>query len=135
MTLELTYLALTAVLAASLWIPFIVGLGRVTPAEAVPGNFVRPPEPSSMPPWVHRAFRAHLNLIEQFVPFAALVVIAHLGGVSNGWTVGAVVAFFWLRVAHAVVMITAIGAYPARPIIFTAAWVAILVLGWQVLAA
>lgn len=135
MTTELFYLTLTTLLAASLWIPFVYGLNTVDSDADVRDGFRRPPDVSQMPPWVHRSFRAHLNLIEQYVPFAALVFILHLMNVSNGFTVGAVIAFFVLRVAHAVVMITAWNAFPLRPIIFTAGWLAILVLGWQALAA
>lgn len=48
--------------------------------------------------WVHRSHRAHLNLIEQFVPFAAIVLVAHVAHVSTPITRWAVITFFWLRV-------------------------------------
>ncbi|MEO0913635.1 MAG: MAPEG family protein [Pseudomonadota bacterium] len=120
MTTELFYLALTAVLAASLWIPFIVGVNMHADDKA--SNFVRPPDLTLLPDWVQRANRAHLNLIETALPFAALVLTAHVAGISTMVTVGAAIAFFWLRVAHAVGMITATARMPLRPIIFTASW-------------
>ncbi|MEO1788339.1 MAG: MAPEG family protein [Pseudomonadota bacterium] len=133
MSVELIYLTLTALLAASLWIPFIIGVN--TQAVKDMSDFTRPPDLGDLPPWIHRAWRAHLNLVEQFLPFAVIVLIAHLQGVSTGVTVWASVAFFWLRVAHAAGMITGVARFPARPMIFTAGWVCILLIGWQVLAA
>jgi len=130
MTTELTYLLLTALLAASLWIPFIVGV-NMPPAKQF-ANFHRPPDIRQMPPWVHRANRAHLNLIEQMMPFAVIVLVAHVLGVSTWVTAGASIAFFWLRVAHAVGMISGLAQFPVRPIIFTAGWLCILAIGAQV---
>ena len=132
MTSELFYLTLTAALAASLWIPFIVGVNMVT-ADPSP-HFVRPPDLKELPPWVHRAHRAHLNLLEQAVPFAILVVIAHLAGVSTTVTVVAAAAFFWIRVAHAAGMISGVLKFPLRPIVFSAGWIANLVMVSQILA-
>lgn len=130
MTPELIFLTLTALLAASLWVPYIVGV-NATNAPAPDGN--RPHDPSRMVPWVHRAFRAHLNLLEQFLPFAVVVIVAHLAGVSNGVTLWATGAFFGLRLLHAVWMIGGLPVLPGRPLIFTAGWLCILALGATVL--
>ena len=132
MSTELIYLTLTALLAGSLWIPFIVG---VTTEEKDFTDFSRPPDLTEMRPWVHRAFRAHQNLLETLIPFAAVVLVAHVAGVSTGVTVAAAIAFFWIRVAHAVGMISGFVIFPVRPIIFTASWICTLLMGWQVLAA
>lgn len=59
MTTELLYLTLSAVLAASLWVPFIVG---VNTEDKDFTDFTRPPSLTDMRPWVHRAFRAHQNM-------------------------------------------------------------------------
>lgn len=131
MTAELFWLTMTAVLAASLWIPYIVGVNKHAPEGTDP--FQRPHDLTTLPDWVQRANRAHLNLIEQLLPFAVIVLIAHLAGVSTGVTVWASVAFFWLRVAHAVGMISGLARMPARPIIFTLGWVTILVFTVQLL--
>ena len=136
MTTELMYLVLTALLAASLWIPYIVGVNTSeagSEAEVDSRDFTRPGNPALQRPWVHRAFRAHLNLLEQFLPFAALVLLAHQLGVSTWVTVWASAAFFWLRVAHAIGMITGLAALPARPIIFTLAWLCVVAIGVQIL--
>ena len=135
MTIELFWLMLTAILAASLWIPFVVGV-NTQPYEneaSAEDFFVRPPDHERMVPWVHRAFRAHQNLIEQFVPFAAIVIIGHLLKVSTPVTIWCAIIFFWLRVAHAIGMITAWARMPARPIIFTAGWIVTMVMAWEVM--
>ncbi|MEL7212897.1 MAG: MAPEG family protein [Pseudomonadota bacterium] len=133
MSIELTYLTLSALLAASLWMPFIIGVNATQAREVA--DFNRPPDLSRMPAWVHRAHRAHLNMIEQFLPFVALVIIAHLQGVSTQVTVIAAAAFFWLRLAHAVGMISGLAGFPARPIIFTLGWICILLIGGAILLA
>ncbi len=133
MSIELTYLTLSALLAASLWVPFIIGVNATEAREVV--DFNRPPDLSRMPAWVHRAHRAHLNMIEQFLPFAALVIIAHLQGISTQVTVIAASAFFWLRLAHAIGMISGLAGFPVRPIIFTFGWVCVLSIGGAVLLA
>ncbi|MGD1883000.1 MAG: MAPEG family protein [Paracoccaceae bacterium] len=136
MSVELTYLTMTALLAASLWIPYIVGVNTSESGSAADidsKDFSRPADPSLQRPWVHRAYRAHLNLLEQFVPFAVLILLAHHLGVSTWVTIWAAALFFWLRVAHAVGMITGLAGLPARPIIFTLAWVCVVAIGVQIL--
>jgi MAPEG family len=60
---------------------------------------MRPPDQKAMEPWVQRSYRAHLNLLEQLLPFATIVFIAHLTKVSTPTTVWCSIVFFWLRVA------------------------------------
>ncbi|MEM1265290.1 MAG: MAPEG family protein [Pseudomonadota bacterium] len=120
MTAELAWLTATMVLAASLWIPYVVGVNMHLSAEVDP--FQRPHANQGLPDWVLRANRAHINLIEQGVPFAALLLTAHLAAVSTPVTVAAAVAFFWLRLAHAAGMIAGWARMPLRPILFTAGW-------------
>jgi uncharacterized MAPEG superfamily protein len=134
MTSELFWLLMTAVLATSLWIPYIVGVNTTAYEGPNEDFFVRPPDPRHMPPWVHRSLRAHQNLLEQFLPFAAIVIIAHLAKVSTPVTVWCTVIFFWLRAVHAVGMISGLARMPARPLIFTAGWIVTLVMAWQVVA-
>lgn len=133
MTTELTYLVATMMLTASMWIPFIVGVNSI-PATG-PVDFTRPPDLQDLPAWVHRAHRAHLNLLETAMPFAALVLLAHVLEVSTGVTLWATVAFFWLRVIHAVGMVTGLAVFPLRPIIFSASWLCTIAIGVQLLLA
>lgn len=132
MTIELTALLVLTLLAASLWIPFIIGVNIVPPAEDAPNPFVVPPNPLEMKPWIARAYRAHQNLLEQFVPFAAVVIIAHLVEVSTTTTQWLAILFVALRAAHAIGMITGAARMPIRPFIFTSAYIVILVLIMQV---
>ena len=85
-----------------------------------------------LPDWVARANRAHLNLLEQGLPFAILILVLHTLDGFTALTAGTAIAFLGLRIAHAVGMITGIAQMPARPIIFTAGWVCILILGYAV---
>jgi uncharacterized MAPEG superfamily protein len=133
MTTELFWLMLTTLLAASLWIPFVIGV-NTNAFEGEDTAFERPPDPAKMPAWVHRSYRAHLNLLEQFLPFAVVVLVAHQLKISTAVTQWCAIAFFWLRIAHAAGMITGRARLPARPLIFTAGWVVILVMAWQVFA-
>jgi DNA-binding transcriptional ArsR family regulator/uncharacterized protein YndB with AHSA1/START domain len=63
---ELGVLTCLTLLAASLWIPYIIGVNRHLP-EGV-NTFQRPHDGSSLPDWVMRANRAHINLLEQGCP-------------------------------------------------------------------
>jgi uncharacterized MAPEG superfamily protein len=130
---ELGVLTCLTLLAASLWIPYIIGVNRHLP-EGV-NTFQRPHDGSSLPDWVMRANRAHINLLEQGLPFAVLILILHQIDGFTPLTYWTAIVFFWLRVAHAVGMISGVAQMPLRPIIFTAGWVCVLVLGYSVFAA
>lgn len=106
MSTDLKYLALTAMLTAALWIPYIV-------AQVMANGFLTPPNyvdptPRPVPLWGRRADRAYLNAVEVFAPFAALVIVAHLTGKANAMTAFWAMSFFWLRVLHALVYLLAI---------------------------
>jgi uncharacterized MAPEG superfamily protein len=58
--------------------------------------------------WAGRARRAHLNMLENLVLFAALVLVAHAAGRSNAMTVLGAQLFFWGRLAYAVVYVAGI---------------------------
>ena len=87
-----------------------------------------------MPAWVHRSLRAHQNLLEQFLPFAVVVLIGALVHVSTPITGACVVIFFWLRVAHAIGIISGLARAPLRPMLYAGGWVTMLVVAWQVVA-
>jgi uncharacterized MAPEG superfamily protein len=131
MTTELTWLMATALLAGSLWIPYIVGI-NATDFAGKKEIFVRPPDAGNMAPWVHRSLRAHQNLLEQLLPFAIVILIGAVLKVSTPVTAWCVVLFFWLRVAHAIVMIAGVSRFPIRPLIYLAGWIVMFVEAWQV---
>ena len=132
MPLELTILVWLTLLAASLWIPYIVGVNSDPGAD--PDAFTRPGDLRALRPWVHRAYRAHLNLLEQYLPFAVLILLLYMVDGFTAVTAWTATLFLGLRIAHAVGMITGVAQFPLRPIIFTAGWACILVLGWAALS-
>jgi uncharacterized MAPEG superfamily protein len=124
MKAELFYLLLTAILTGVLWIPVVIGYvssgRRLTPANYK----VAPTE--ALPDWVNRANRAHLNAVESFAPFAAVVLIAQATGFSSGVTVACAAIYFYARVAHALIHISGFGLFIARTLLFTVGWLAFI---------
>ena len=53
--------------------------------------------------WVGRAQRAHRNMVENLVLFAALVLVAVVAEKTNATTLLGAQIFFWSRVAYAAV--------------------------------
>ena len=122
MPTELKYLAFTAILTASLWIPYVVSQ-VMTNGFLEPPNYVDP-APRPVPLWGKRADRVYINAVETFAPFAALVILIQLTGKANATTAFLAMSFFWLRVAHAVVYWAAIPYI--RTVIFTLGYAAVL---------
>jgi uncharacterized MAPEG superfamily protein len=128
LSVELRYLAYTAFLTAALWIPYIVCQVQ-TNGFLAPGNYLDP-TPRPVPLWGVRANRAHINAVETFAPFAALVLVAHVAGKENGMTAFWTIGFFWLRLAHAIVYLA--GVPFIRTIVFVLGFVAVCGLFWEV---
>jgi uncharacterized MAPEG superfamily protein len=63
---------------------------------------------SELTGWAGRAKRAHLNMIENLVLFAALVLVATAAGKANAMTAMGAMIFFWGRVAYAVIYVAGI---------------------------
>jgi uncharacterized MAPEG superfamily protein len=55
--------------------------------------------------WAGRARRAHRNMLENLVLFAALVLIAAVAGKTNATTLLGAQLFFWARLAYAVIYV------------------------------
>ena len=98
---ELTYTALSAGLTGVLWVPIIVN--RLL--EMGPWRALKNPEPDVRPEadWAYRLASAHRNAIENLVVFAPLAIAVHVLGLGTALTAGAAMAFFWSRVAHALI--------------------------------
>jgi uncharacterized MAPEG superfamily protein len=129
MTVDLTYLAYTAILTAALWIPYVISqVATNGPLQA--GNY-RDPTPRPVPLWGKRADRTYLNAVETFAPFAALVIVAHVTGKADAMTAFWAMFFFWTRLAHAVVYLLAIPFL--RTLLFTAGFVAVCGIFWEVI--
>jgi uncharacterized MAPEG superfamily protein len=66
--------------------------------------------------WGGRAARAHRNMLENLVLFAALVLVAVVAEKTNGQTLLGAQLFLWARVAYAVIYVAGI------PWLRTAVW-------------
>ncbi len=130
---EMGILVCLMLLAASLWIPYIVGV-NMNDREGV-NTFQRPAGDAGLPDWVARANRAHLNLLEQGVPFAILILVLDRMDAFSALTYWTAIVFFWLRVAHAIGMITGYAQMPIRPLLFTSGWVCTVILGVAIFTA
>ena len=83
--------------------------------------------------WAGRARRAHLNMIENLVLFAPLVLIAAVAGKANATTAMGAMIFFWARLAYAVIYLIDI------PWLRTLAWfvsvIGMAMIAWVLLQA
>jgi uncharacterized MAPEG superfamily protein len=66
--------------------------------------------------WAGRAARAHHNMLESLVLFAALVLVAVAAGKTNSTTLLGAQLFVWARLAYAVIYVAGI------PWLRTAVW-------------
>ena len=66
--------------------------------------------------WAGRAQRAHRNMLDSLVMFAALVLVAQFAGKTNAATAFGAQLFFWSRLAYAPVYVIGI------PWLRTALW-------------
>ena len=128
MTPDLRYLAFTAMLTASLWIPYVV-CQVMSNGFLAPRNYVDP-TPRPVPLWGQRADRALMNAVEVLGGFAAMVIVAQLAGKANAMTAIWAATFFWARVAHAVVYWFAVPY--VRTLVFTVGYVSIAGIFWEI---
>ena len=77
--------------------------------------------------WPGRARPAHLNMIENLVLFAALVLIAAVAGKANATTAMGAMIFFWGRLAYALIYLIGV------PWLRTLAWL-VSVIGMAMIA-
>ena len=66
------------------------------------------------------------------LPKGDALTTAQLAGVSNQMTAFAAALYFWARLGHFVVL--TLGIPYARTVIWTASWVAEMIIAWQVLS-
>jgi uncharacterized MAPEG superfamily protein len=114
MSTELTLLVWSAVLCVALALPYTMGVTIEYGLGAAAGNREDLPELTG---WIGRARRAHANMVENLIPFAAIVLAAQIAGKNGALTVLGAQLFFWFRVAHAIIYIAGI------PYLRTLAWV------------
>ena len=128
MTTDLKYLAWTALLTASLWIPYIV-CQVMTNGNLRPADYLDP-TPRPLPLWGQRLNRVHQNAVEVFAPFAALVLMAQITSKADAMTAFWAALFFWARVAHAIVF--ALGWPFVRTVAFTIGFIAVVGIFWEI---
>lgn len=129
MTPDLTWLAWSAALTAVLWIPYIVGM--VISNGIITADSYRDPTPPTLPAWVRRCYRAHLNSVETLAPFAVVVLIAHVSGLANDTTAFWAAVFFYARLAHAAVFWA--GIPYVRTLAFSAGLIATLLIFYTII--
>ena len=74
-----------------------------------------------------------MNLVENIGPFAILVLVAHVMGISNAMTVLGAQLFFWARIGQIVVMIAGISWL--RTLAFAAGLIGNLLIFFQIVLA
>lgn len=127
MTIEICSLLVLA--AVCLVLPFIHGAlyKRQVGAAGLIGNRENLPKPEGA---AGRGARAHSNLVENLVPYTAVVLAAQAAGVSNRVTATAAIVFVVARVLHAAFYL--LGITGLRTLAYVAGVVATAVIGVQV---
>lgn len=105
MSVELTMLVWAVVLTLVQAVISVQGAVNQVGLPLLAGNRDNVP---TITGWGGRAKRAHANMTENLVLFAALVLVAHVAGKTNEMTALGAQIFFWARVAYAVVYIAGI---------------------------
>lgn len=131
LTTELRLLVYSAFICLVLWVPYILaeikvrGMGR---ALGYPSGTVE-----DLPAWAQRAHRAHMNLVENIGPFAVMVLVAHVIGVSTELTVLGANLFFWSRIVQTLIFWAGIPVL--RTLAFAAGLAGNLMIFWAILTA
>jgi len=102
---ELTLLTCAVVLALAQAVIGVLGAIMQVGLPALAGNRERLPEITG---WAGRAARAHRNMLESLVLFAALVLVAVAAGRTNAATLLGAQIFVYARLAYAVVYVAGI---------------------------
>ena len=129
MSPDLTYLLYSVILCFAQVLVAATGANKQVGLPTLAGNREALPD---MMGWAGRARRAHLNMIENLVLFASLVLIAAVAGKANATTALGAAIFFWGRLAYAVIYLIGI------PWLRTLAWfvsvIGMAMIAWVLLA-
>ena len=128
LSFEIVILLATTVWTVSLTIPPLVA--RIMTPKGISWGLGNRDYETNLPAWHGRAQRAHRNMIENLAPFAVIIIVAQLGGVSNEWTQGGAIAFLVFRILHAVCYIA--GLTPWRTHVFNLSLTAEIVILYQI---
>jgi uncharacterized MAPEG superfamily protein len=105
MSADLKYLLFSTILCFVQVLIAAIGANQAVGLPTLAGNREGLPELTG---WAGRAKRAHLNMIENLVLFAALVLVAAVAGKANAMTAMGALIFFWGRLAYAVIYLAGI---------------------------
>ena len=131
MTVDLTYLAWSAALCIVMWMPHVTARALAWGPSVAAGY---PDDPPAVAKWITLAAKAHANMVENLPAFAALVLVAHVGGMANETPALGATLFFWGKLAHAVVH--SLGIPWIRTGAFLVAWIGMVmiflrIIGWM----
>jgi uncharacterized MAPEG superfamily protein len=128
MTPDLKYLVWSVGLTIVQLLVVIVGAQTQFPMSVLAGNREKVVEGQG---WVGRAQRAHRNMLESLVLFAALVLVAQVSGRANAMTTLGAAIFFYARLVYA--PIYWFGITWVRSVAFGVAMVGLVVMFLQLL--
>jgi uncharacterized MAPEG superfamily protein len=128
MSVELEMLVWVATLTLLMWIPYVLS-GIINDGLVASLKWKGDEKPRFM--WAERAKRAHYNAIENLIPFAAIVIVAHIANISNEATASAAMAYFWLRAIH--YLFYTLGVSYIRTPAFIGSWLAQICIVYQIL--
>ena len=124
MSPELKYLLFSVILMFVQMLVAAAGANQQVGLTTLAGNREALPAPTG---WAGRARRAHLNMLENLVLFAALALIVEVTNRDNATTALGAAIFFWARLAYAVIYVVGI------PWVRTVAWF-VAVIGMAMMA-
>src|SRR5271169_443299 len=113
MSIELNLLVWSVALAFAQMLVAVSGATLEVGLVTLAGNREPEPKPAG---WAGRAMRAHRNMLESLVLFAALVLVAVITQRTNSVTAWGAQLFFWARLIYALVYVAGI------PWVRTAIW-------------
>jgi len=127
---DMRLLAYTAFLCIVIWVPYILAAIRTFGLRRMAGAYPVP-DYAGMPQWAQRLNRAHMNLVENIGPFAALVIVAQLTGTAGDMTALGARLFFWARLAQ--IALHTGGVPWGRTLTFAVGWIGNLIIFFRIL--
>ena len=132
MATELGILTCLMIFAASMWIPYVIG---ITSDPSKEDAFERPADIRKPAPMGAAGTPGAFEPAGTGPTLRGAGSAGRSAGCFSALTYWTSIAFFWLRVAHAGGHISGIAKEPLRPIIFTAGWICVLIMAYAVFAA
>lgn len=106
MTNEIYWLALTLLMTAVMWIPYIIH--RIIEQGGLSAFWDPHGITETKCAWAGRMMRAHENAVENLVVFAPLVLLIEVAHLNNPLTATVCMVYFFARLAHYLVFTLAV---------------------------